>query len=166
MGAGHLIEKGRRNILLLSAFPVAGRKTSGAELDTLREVFKRKGLSSKGSMVKVCGQQPLDGYAAVSRMLRKGEKFDAIQINHDLLATGVVLAILEARLEIPEDIAIVSHANKGAEILSHIPLTTVEVNTEAIAANVVEIALGMKGSAMDVRTSSPAKVLLRQGLST
>jgi len=165
-GIGHLIERGRRKIILLSAFSQAEKKSSANELFALKEVLGQKGISSKQSLMNNCGTYPLDGYAAVSRMIREGVNFDAIQINHDLLTTGVLLALLEAGKKIPKDVAIVSHANKGAPILSHIPLTTVEVDTEAIAANIVEIALKMQGSAMDGQMSCPMKVLLKPGRST
>ena len=170
MGVEHLIERGRKKIVLLSAFSAEAAAKDGAarELDALREVFEQKRLSSKGCMVKNCGQTyqyALDGYEAVSRIIKEGVKFDALQINHDLLATGAIIALLEAGMKIPGDVAVVSHANKGGEILSHIPLTTVEVDLEGIAANIVEFALNMRGSAMD-QMLSPMKLVLKPGLST
>ena len=56
---------------------------------------------------------------------------DALYINQDLIACGAIMALLERGVSIPEDVAVASHANKGAPIISPIPLSVVEIDVEA-----------------------------------
>ena len=63
------------------------------------------------------------GHKAVSRFLASNcERLpDVILFDDDYLAAGGVVALLQAGIRIPEDVTVVTHANKGDEMLVGIP---------------------------------------------
>jgi hypothetical protein len=165
-GAGHLLDSGRRKILALSMY--ATNDVKRAEGLAFGKAFSDRGLSPEGSRLVVCGQDLMDGYAAVRELLRAGEKFDAIHINHDIIVPGVMMALLEAGLKTPSDVAVSCHANKGVKIASPVPLTTAEVDLDSVAEAIIDAASSL--CAMPAKRydfpKTDADVILKKGLST
>ena len=139
VGAAHLLERGCRRIVTLSLY---GDGSEDAE-DVKREragveaAFNRFGLDPKGALPVQCGQTEESAYGYMMKVLAERKSPDAVLVLHDVTCRGVIMAILENGLRIPDDIALVTHSNKGAEIAVPVKLTTIQVDPARIAADIM-----------------------------
>lgn len=69
----------------------------------------------------------LYGYAKFKKSWLRGERPRAVLIGNDCIFRGVWYAAMELGIRIPEELAIITHMNKGRAPLTHIPITTLEV---------------------------------------
>jgi len=69
--------------------------------------------------------------------VRDGVEFDSLLVLFDCACRGAQYALMQHGLRIPEDVALLTHSNRGAEIFSHIPLTRLEVDPEDFAREVI-----------------------------
>ncbi len=131
-GVAHLLAQGWRRIAIISTHGADSARKEEAEAGA--KAFAAAGLACPADILIRCGQTPQDGYPVMKKLLaRGGARPEAVLVNNDLLTPGVLLAIAEAGLKIPRDIAVVSQENKGAEIVSHVPLTVLSVDAIRIA---------------------------------
>jgi DNA-binding LacI/PurR family transcriptional regulator len=85
------------------------------------------------------GALDCDGRTVMSNILATSNPApQALLSLDDNLTRGAIFAILEHGLRIPEDIAVLSHANKGSAILSPVPLTLLEHDPAEYAAHALE----------------------------
>jgi DNA-binding LacI/PurR family transcriptional regulator len=68
-----------------------------------------------------------DGHRAFIKDIKEHPAIDGVLVTNDAVCRGVLYGILEKGLKIPEDIAVISHSNKGVNIFCHVPLTKLEV---------------------------------------
>lgn len=80
-----------------------------------------------------------DGYRIVKEQIcGRLNDFDALLVTNDFLSKGVIFGLMELGIKIPDDIALMTHANKGIEILSPVPLTRIEVDPADYATYALE----------------------------
>lgn len=131
----HLLARGRRDILTLSMFP----KGEDYELDWqleargVKDAMLAAGLAPVGNEPVRCGQLERDGYNYMKRQIESGVHFDAVLVMHDVLCRGVVTALLEKNLRIPQEVALLTHCNKGADIIAPVALTRLEADPREVA---------------------------------
>lgn len=81
-----------------------------------------------------------NGVAVMTAILEdEGFKPDAVLCMDDNLTRGVIFKLMERGLKIPDDIALLSHSNKGAPIMSPVELTKLENDPHYFAVQAVEI---------------------------
>ncbi len=123
-GIRYLLENGCRDVGVL----YSGDKTMIAKiLEHLKESKRMKGWNYNiaGSAV---GRSA--GYETAREIFKSHRtRFDALFIFDDRACEGVVVALLELGLRIPQDVALLSWANKGVEIFSPVPVTRLEFDT-------------------------------------
>lgn len=86
------------------------------------------------------------GYQETCKLLQEGAAFDSLIVFFDSACRGVLYALLEKGIRIPQDVALITHANKGIEIFSHLPLTRMEVDPDTFATELIrEITMKMAG---------------------
>lgn len=135
--AEHLLALGRHRIVYISgpagnidaqeraeAFRKSIAGAEGVELMTLEGNFYEEG-----------------GLQAVRRLLREGRKFDAIFAANDNMAMGALTALREARLRVPEDIAVVGFDD--IPLAKHLGLTTVRVRIAELGERALERLIGI-----------------------
>lgn len=66
------------------------------------------------------------GYEGMCKIIRSGAKFTAVLIANDYMAIGVMHALRQYQLRVPEDVSIVSYDNSSHAAFQDPPLTTVE----------------------------------------
>ena len=66
-----------------------------------------------------------NGYAALKKLLKAGNKFDAVFATNDLRAIGAIRAIKDHGLKVPKDIAVMGFDDLEFSSLLDPPLTTV-----------------------------------------
>lgn len=135
--AEHLLALGRRRIVHISgpngnidaqeraeAFRETIAGTQGVELMMLEGDFYEEG-----------------GLQAVRRLLHEGAKFDAIFAANDNMAMGALTALREARLRVPEDVAVAGFDD--IPLAKHLGLTTVRVRIAELGERALERLIGI-----------------------
>ncbi len=122
MGLEHLLKRGRRRPLLLSLVSPDNTPTHLAETVLAEE---RSGAAAAWRQAGMEGPPPepvmlMDTDQAAYDYIRQrfqeaGPLPDAILVNHDLNTKGVLFALAELGLRMPEQVALVTHENRGCE---------------------------------------------------
>ncbi len=97
-----------------------------------RFYYYRTSMVNRGmyedSLVIDCPMNARGGYAAMKKFLEKSKKLpDVLFAASDAVAPGVVKALQEAEIGIPEDIGVVTFNNTSLSEFSNPPLTSIEV---------------------------------------
>src|SRR5512135_3256615 len=127
----HLIEvHQRRRIIFL-------RGTEGQEDSYWRETGYRESLKAHHLPIDptLTGIGQFDRYAAKNEMLRligADVKFDAVFAADDESAIGVLEALKESRLTVPQDVSVVGFDDQRLSAFLTPPLTTVRAPTEEV----------------------------------
>ena len=95
------------------------------------------------------------GYKAVVRFLANngGHLPDVVLFDDDYLAAGGVVALLQAGIRIPDDVTIVTHANRGDEMLVGIPHCRIVNDPVALGDRVAKYVLAV----LDGRSPRPPR---------
>jgi len=137
-----LLDRGYRRIVFLSGDPevvIARERLMG-----FQAAYTQNGIQ-EGSQVIVCHQFNFDeAYQLTKEMLKKDEPLDAIISMNDIMALGVMKAILETGRKIPEDIAVAGYDDVIFSSLSTVPLTTVRQPIDELAQMSVDRLLSLK----------------------
>ena len=80
-----------------------------------------------------------DGYDLFMRLWKQTEKPDGVIVVDDVLCKGVLRAVLQLGLKLPEDIRLITYANKGVSLPFHDPVTRVEFDVVEEAKLAVEM---------------------------
>jgi DNA-binding LacI/PurR family transcriptional regulator len=137
----HLLGIGRQRIAAVGAHP--------------REALRRAGLSVPAEHVQAtAGRRPVDGYQAARALLEHDP--DAITCDDDRLALGVLRAIMDAGLRVPDDVAVVGVGDSDEGRYSRPSLTTVAADP----ANVARHALDLTEARLACPSAEPARVVI------
>lgn len=140
-GLSYLLKRGFRKITYVSQFICAKTERgnmAGIEYQGAWDAFAEKGIPFHGGMFKYWGGTIEDGYMQIKKLMSDSKsRPEAIFINHDLLTKGALTGLREMGLKIPDDIALLTHANKGDVFESDIPLTRLEVDPYEVALSMI-----------------------------
>jgi LacI family transcriptional regulator len=100
----HLISHGHRRIAMIAG--VAGVSTSRDRQRGYREALEAAGIPLEPALIVDSDFNTEGGYQAAQRLLWMPKRPDAIFAINNLVAVGVVRALRERRLSIPNDIAL------------------------------------------------------------
>lgn len=134
IGVDHLIGHGHRTIGLAMGTTVAN-ETDGRELgwlDALADAGLREGPIARGAFTRE------GGYAAGKRLLAGADRPTAVFVSSDIQAVGVMRAIHEAGVRVPEEMAVVSFDGSPEAEYTWPALTSVQQPLGAMAAAAVE----------------------------
>ncbi len=120
--ADYLIARGHRRIGLLAGHqgPIAYR------LIGYLQALERHGIPHDEALIQQGEFNERGGFAAMQALLALSPRPTAVFASNDLMAMGAYLAIREAGLRIPADIAVIGFDNIPAARLVSPPLTTVD----------------------------------------
>lgn len=125
----HLLERGHREIAAVTGT----RQAINASLryDVWRKTLIRHGLepgpSAHGDYTTTKNAVQT-GYEGMCRILKSGARFTAVLVANDYMVIGVMAALREHKLRVPQDVSIVSFDNSPHAAFQDPPLTTVEFN--------------------------------------
>lgn len=125
----HLIQRGRRRILFLNAFmykSVAQMRYAGYV-----RAHTKNGLPIDESLVFQIEEGAENAYAKMKEILFSGLEFDAVFCFNDMFAIGVLEALKEAMVSVPEKVAVVGYDDISLSKYVCPPLTTVRIDKEA-----------------------------------
>lgn len=126
LAVDHLIERGHKHIGMITNAPL-DYTSAQQRRDGYLQALKKAKLSSKKALIKEGNYTPASGYEAMKELLRLDPPLTAVFVASDVVAIGAMLAIKEAELDIPKDIAIVGFDDIPLAEFFDPPLTTVHL---------------------------------------
>lgn len=159
-GLNYLYESGCRKITLL-AHEVDNNK--GMYQQTVKDFCSEKNIPEKDVEIILTNSHTVDGYQAIKNLYQHGSNPDGLLVANDGVFRGALYALLEHGIKIPEEIKLITYANKGIDIFCHITLTKLEVNPKDFVEQVYgEILAKINGEKLNVL---PIKATLVSGKS-
>ncbi|SCG35702.1 LacI family DNA-binding transcriptional regulator [Micromonospora halophytica] len=139
----HLIGLGRRRIAAIGAQRTPEGASARLRLEGYRAALAAAGLPYDESLVApAAAWHRADGAAAMRRLLASGARPDAVFCFNDTLALGALRALHEARLRVPDDVAVAGFDDVEDGRFSVPTLSTVSPDKEVIARLAVELLAG------------------------
>jgi LacI family transcriptional regulator len=138
MAVEHLLALGRRDIVHIAG--PGGNLEAEARLSGYAEA-----LAGTGVAVRVLDGDftQESGYRAVARMLAGGDRPDAIFAGNDMMALGALLALREAGVRCPEDVAVVGFDDVPIAELMRPALTTLRIDIAGVGKHAMERLVGL-----------------------
>ena len=126
----YLIKKGHKRIALIDGFlyksPAKGR------LEGYKRALNKHRIPLEDSLISVGDINIEDGHERTKQMLEKNLDFTAIFAYNDMMAFGVMQAIKEKGLKIPEDIGLVGYDDISFCSLMDPALTTIRLKKQEL----------------------------------
>ena len=124
----YLCQFGHQRIGLV--YGVANSHIGAGRLLAYKTFIQQTNPALGDTLIEMCGPAIRDGYQAAQRLLLRNPRPTAIIVINDLLAIGVMHAIVEAGLRVPEDISIAGYDDIDPAPYLNPPLTTVKMHAE------------------------------------
>ena len=146
MGAGlvvdHLFELGHRRIAHVE-HKISGRNHPSTMPQSVRAEGYRQAMRRVGLAADIVSTAYTEegGYQAARELLARDVRPTAIFAGADVAAIGVLNAVYEAGLRVPDDISIVGYDNTAFAALGPISLTSVDQDGHAMGANAARLVL-------------------------
>ena len=121
----HLIKEGHRKILCING-PLH-ISSAWERLAGYKRALLEYGIQYDQKLVKGNTTEMEEAYKLIKEILSQGLNFTAIFAYGDVLAFGAMHALREAKLRIPDDMAVVGYDDIKFARVSHPPLTTVRI---------------------------------------
>ncbi|MGZ4391853.1 MAG: LacI family DNA-binding transcriptional regulator [Gaiellaceae bacterium] len=154
----HLLENGYRRIACISG-PLS--TTTGSErLAGYRMALERASLPVEDSLIRVADFREEGGHRAIDELLAEETLPDAVFITNNRMTAGALEAIEEARLTVPDEIAVVGYDEISWAPLLRTALTTVSQPAYDLGHESARLLL----SRLDGYSGSARTVVLRTSL--
>ena len=138
---GHLLDLGRRRIVLMGARadePYVG--TGALRLQGALRAFERRGLEPASELIRFCeAWDRANGEAAIDRLHAERKSFDAVFAMNDPLALGALRGVLLRGGRVPDDVAIVGFDDTLDARYATPSLTSIAPGRQEIARVAVEL---------------------------
>lgn len=139
LATDHLLSLGHRRIGAISG-PLA-RSVARSRLDGYRETLERSGIAFDRDDVEVADWEVEGGYQATGRLLDRAPDLTAIYAQNDLMAVGVLSALHDRGLRVPDDCAVVGCDDLPFAARTIPPLSTVRFPLAETADRAVDVLL-------------------------
>ncbi|MCM3726581.1 LacI family DNA-binding transcriptional regulator [Neobacillus cucumis] len=131
-------------------------------LTTFEKLMKREGLYNP-SWTFIGEYQMAHGYELMKKALKLGEFPEAFFIASDPMAIGALKALQEAKLSVPNDVAIVSFDDIEIAQFTSTPLTTIKVHTKEMGQTGVKLLMDrLNGRTLPLKVILPSELVIRQ----
>lgn len=162
LAVGHLAALGHRRIAFAGGKP--GSFIAESRLEGYRSAMSAHGLSVREDWIVEKGFSQEDGYAAGRELARSKPLPSAVCCANDLIAIGVIRALNEAGLRVPEDVSVTGMDDIPFAEAVQPPLTTVTNDGELFAARAFEMLLErMDGEKIPARRVEIPNELVARG---
>ena len=126
LAVNHLIECGHQRIGMITNAPL-DYTSAQQRCDGYVKALKKAKLPTDETLIKEGNYTPASGFEAMKTLLQLSHRVTAVFIASDVVAIGAMLAIKEAGLRIPKDIALVGFDDIPLAEFYDPPLTTVRL---------------------------------------
>ncbi|MEU9420403.1 LacI family DNA-binding transcriptional regulator [Streptomyces sp. NPDC051000] len=160
--AEHLLTLGHRRIAYVAG--PAGLSTTRERLDGHREALRRHDPALPEACAPLtvhAGFERSAGYDATRELLRRGEPFTAVAAANDTVATGVVAALRESGLRIPEDVSVAGFDDLPFCVDTAPALTTVRLPLREAGVLAAHLVTGRRALPPGGITTLPAELMVR-----
>ncbi len=144
IATGHLVDVGCRNLAHIGGPDVS---TAAGRALGFREVLAGRNLKERTNTVimREHGDDAGDhiGYLAMKRLLELTPRPDGVFCYNDPTAMGAMKAVLEAGLDVPNDVAIVGCGNVTYADFMRVPLTSIDQQSDKIGVRAAKLALNV-----------------------
>ena len=131
MAMDHLVELGHRSIAFISGpLELFSART---RFHAFQASLERHGLKRDADLIQEANHRADGGHAAMLRILNSGAKPTAVMASNDLTAIGVLGAIHDYGLKVPDDISIVGYDDIVLSAYTQPSLTTLRLPRNEIA---------------------------------
>ncbi len=130
----HLVRKGHRNIGVIGADMAENSHTRG-----WRNALLETGCVPDPALLAGCTLDGMDIYSKTKALLQKTPQISALYISDDHYIMPVITAVVEAGRRIPEDVSLITIANKAYPLVWNKPLTTIMVDSHEIGQKAAEV---------------------------
>lgn len=120
----YLIDMGHRRIACISYAPKDQNPHADARIRIFRETLAHAGIPVEEDLIDYGEFDPDTGYMAMNRVLERTSPPTAVYAMNDVMAFGVLRAIQNRGLRVPEDIAVTGFDDIRLAAFSNPPLTT------------------------------------------
>ncbi len=154
----HLLGLGRRKIRFLGP-------THVPEVDSRYRGYMMAmgGAPEQGTIAPInCAFTHKGAYEAVHALIASGESFDALFCTSDVIAGGARMALLESRLKIPHDVALVGYDDVPMAQTMTPPLTTIRQDLGVAANIMVELLFRRMAGEATPPSIIPARLMIRE----
>ncbi|MEV0380310.1 LacI family DNA-binding transcriptional regulator [Nonomuraea sp. NPDC050643] len=141
----HLLSQGHRHIALLGADSPDDASTT--KLDRVRGFVRAHesfGVPHDPALVVPTGFGRADGYEGARHLIARGAEFTAVFAATDMVAIGVLAALREAGLRVPDDVSLAGYDDIPFAADLEPGLTTVHIPTEELGRTAVRLALNRR----------------------
>ena len=121
----HLLSLGHERIGMITGIPT--RRVTAERSAAYRDALEESGVAFDPGLVEEGRWEVEDGYRGAQRLLDRAPDISAIFAQNDMMAIGVLSAIHDRGLRVPEDCAVVGCDNLPMASRTIPPLTTVDV---------------------------------------
>lgn len=135
----HLISIGKKKIAY-----IAGPKNlriSSIRYSGYRKALLNHQLEFNPELHIYCDFNQEMGYKACKQMIREGKEFDGLFAVNDRTCAGVLTALHEHNIRIPEDVAVIGFNDEPYDIFLHPPLSTIKQPSYEIGKEAAKIFL-------------------------
>jgi LacI family transcriptional regulator len=158
LATNHLIEQGCKRIAHIRGPEVS---TGTGRLEGYKLALARKGRAPLVGHIVPASGSGWGGYGATKELLACRPRPDAIFCYNDPIAIDAMRAILDARIRIPQDIALVGCGNLNFSDVLRVPLSTVDQSSQTIGEVAGKLALSLVESK---KLPQPRSILLEPKL--
>lgn len=156
-----LIKKGHKKIAFLSG--LFRFIVSLDRLEGYRSALINNNIEFNGKYIAQSEYLQQGGYDHMKKFLKLSEKPTAVVVTDDIMAFGVMDAIKEEGLEIPEDIEIVSFNNVPLSEFSTPKLTSIDINSYSLGYEACKLIIdNIDGVDDKLKVIVPTKVIYRE----
>ena len=120
----YLIAKGNKKVAYFGSAPEYINASSDRYLG-YRAALEKNGISYNEKLVKFGGLKAKDGYETMMELISEA-KFDSVFCSSDELAMGVINALRESNIKVPEEIDVMGFDNIYVSSIFYPKLTTIE----------------------------------------
>ena len=140
----HLIERGCKRIAFIGAQPY--NTASIERCEGYKKALKEAGMEINKELIKTGGIEIEGGYKSVMELLESKTPFDGVFAYNDLMAFGVLKALKEAKLKVPDDVKAVGYDDIPYSSLITPSLTTIRIKKKEMGKIAFDILFNKKAS--------------------
>ncbi|MCG5218054.1 LacI family DNA-binding transcriptional regulator [Streptosporangium sp. KLBMP 9127] len=138
----HLLSQGHRRIVLLGADWQGDTSTTKRDrVYGYVRAHESFGITYAPDLIIPAGFGRADGYEQTRRLIARGAVFTAVFAATDMVAIGVLAALREAGIRVPEDVSLAGYDDIPFAADLEPGLTTVRIPTEELGRTAVRLAL-------------------------
>jgi DNA-binding LacI/PurR family transcriptional regulator len=137
LAVSHLIEQGHTSIAFISG--VANENQSNQRLIGYKKALAENGIPFQEDNYICCGPSISEAYEATRKLIKSKKDVTGMFCLYDYLAMGVMKAIIDEGLKIPDDYAVAGYDNVEIAQYMPVPLTTIETHNKKVGETAAKV---------------------------